>query len=1012
MAGESILVVFDSAAAAVRCALQVQQRQAKQATPETGTLRLSLRIGIHAGDVLEMADGSVYGEGVDVAAFLRSIVQPGGVFVSNSIRDLVGGKQVARFEDAGEHQFTNVPRPLRAWCALPVGAATGEEQTPPLASLTSISALHFGGRFELQPMERRLLIDGVPVALGGRAFDLLCVLAEAPGVLHPKNQLLDRVWPGLVVEENNLFAQISALRKVLGSEVVATITGRGYRFVPQVKAIAATEPGNRTLAASSLPSQSGQASSPNAAASPVAAPTRTNLPSTLNLLFGRSEDLSALDVLLSRHRVVSIVGAGGMGKTAVALQHTFSAQAAGRHRVCWVELETATSDADLPAAIATAVGVDLGSGDPLAGLCAALAPLTMLITLDNAEHVVEGLARVLHALLAHAPGLRFLVTSQAPLKLMGERVYRIGALAVPTKPLPAEQALEFGAVALFTERAQAADVRFTLSDSNAPAVIDLCRHLDGLALAIELAAARAPMLGVQRLATSMGARLQVLTRSGNRMAPARQQTLRAAMEWSHSFLDARERAVFRRLSVFAGSASLAMAQQVLSEPPNGADSQELLDEWGVLDALSLLVDRSLVSAITAGEGAEPRYRLLDTPRLFAREKLQEAGESAVLRQRHSWAVAEFFEEAEARVSNGLISTEGCMQATTADLANGREALTWASESDNAALVVQLATTITRALPRGVNREKSALVDTVEPLIDRIESAELLARLCPLIVGSISGTQPERTARLIRRCVARMPPLSGAGTASTRWAHHLALGALAVAESLAGDLAAAEVALGQARSLVDPSWPRIRARWHLEAEMQVSHARGDMETALHWTQRIVAMEESPGPQAGGYLANLILAELAAGNPKRAAATGAAAIVALAGRRDENDLACARLYLAAALLALNEPENARPHLRAGWEQAPLFDLQSRFADSLALLAAVEGRFSTAARLLGFSSTHSARFGEQRSSEVADGARATKLARTALGDLKFGRLHDEGCALRDSDIEMLAFGAGDAS
>ena len=163
-------------------------------------------------------------------------------------------------------------------------------------------------------------------------------------------------------------------------------------------------------------------------------------------------------------------------------------------------------------------------------------------------------------------------------------------------------------MALFTERAQSADSRFTLTDASAPAVIDLCRQLDGLALAIELAAARAPMLGVQQLASSMGDRLKMLTSSRNRIAPVRQQTLRATLEWSHGFLEERERAVFRRLAVFAGSASLALVQQGVPDAPdqvapNQGAPGEPLDEWAVLDALALLVDRSLVLALTPDDAA-------------------------------------------------------------------------------------------------------------------------------------------------------------------------------------------------------------------------------------------------------------------------------------------------------------------------------------------------------------------------------------------------------------------------
>ncbi|HEX2009856.1 MAG TPA: winged helix-turn-helix domain-containing protein, partial [Roseateles sp.] len=482
-------------------------------------------------------------------------------------------------------------------------------------------SLHFGdGRFELQPHERRLLVDGAPATLGARAFDLLLELVRRPGVLRTKNELLEAVWVGVVVEEGNLTTQVSTLRKVLGGEIIATIPGRGYRFTARVHG---GHEANPATGAAELPGATAAHAAPPAPA-PEAPRLQTNLPAMLPHMVGRSDDLAALHELVAQHRLVSITGAGGMGKTTVALhlaaerQQGRLGQPGYRHGVCWVELATVTDAAALPSAIAAAIGVRTGSGEPLASLCAAVMSLEMLVVLDNAEQVADGVAQVVQALLEQAPGLRLVVTTQVPLRLASEIVYRIGPLMVPEVALPAAQALDFSAVALFAQRARMADARFVLTDANAPAVIELCRQLDGLTLAIELAAARAPMLGVQQLVDSMTDRLKLLTVSRNRTAPARQQTLRATLEWSHGFLDDNERTVFRRLAVFAGSASLTMVQRVVAD--------DTLDEWAALDALVVLVERSLVSVLTTDDGAEPRYRLLDSPRLYALERLREAGE--------------------------------------------------------------------------------------------------------------------------------------------------------------------------------------------------------------------------------------------------------------------------------------------------------------------------------------------------------------------------------------------------
>ncbi|MGL6112392.1 MAG: winged helix-turn-helix domain-containing protein, partial [Rubrivivax sp.] len=308
--------------------------------------------------------------------------------------------------------------------------------TSPLLQAATPGGLRFG-RFELQPHERRLLVDGEPVLLGGRALDVLTVLAERAGSLVTKNELLDRVWPGLVVEEHNIVTQVSGLRKVLGGDLIATIPGRGYRFTARVERAADAEP----------------PPAPDAELAPALA-LRTNLPATLPPLIGRDTELRDLQAASANYRIVTVLGAGGTGKTLLTQHLLRQAQGSFEHGVCLVDLAPVTETAAVAGAVATALGLTAGRRDPLAGLCEAVAPLRLLLVLDNAEHLLDEVARVVDALLRAAPDVRMVITSQAPLRLSAEHPFRLGGLALPPAGASLAQAAVCGAVALFVERAR------------------------------------------------------------------------------------------------------------------------------------------------------------------------------------------------------------------------------------------------------------------------------------------------------------------------------------------------------------------------------------------------------------------------------------------------------------------------------------------------------------------------------------------------------------------------------
>lgn len=402
--------------------------------------------------------------------------------------------------------------------------------------------------------------------------------------------------------------------------------------------------------------------------------TRHNLPVQVTSFVGRERELAALQALLVRSRLLTLVGTGGCGKTRLALQLAAGVLDRYPDGVWLAELASLADEALAPAFVASALGVREQPGQPLVvTIVAALRPKRLLLLLDNCEHLPDACARLADALLRGCPAVQILATSRAALGMAGETTWRVPSLTLPKDDRGAtpDNLIRAEAVRLFCERAGAVRPEFALTAQNAVAVAQLCRRLDGLPLAIELAAAWTRSLGVRRLAEHLDEGFRLLT-GGNRTAPPRQQTLRAAIDWSYGLLDDAERRLFARLSVFAGGWTLAAAEAV--------GTGDGIAREAVLDLLARLAEQSLVQVEEQPDGGE-RYRLLETLRQYGREKLVAGGEAGGVHGRHAECYLALAEDAEPHV-NGP-QQEIWLGRLEAELDNVRAALRWWLEQGNA-----------------------------------------------------------------------------------------------------------------------------------------------------------------------------------------------------------------------------------------------------------------------------------------------------------------------------------------
>ena len=855
MAGDSVLAVFDLAAGAVEAAWAIQQALIDRAGAAGRPEPMRYRIGIHLGDVIHRDDGTVYGDGVNVAARIQALASPGSIVASEAVVAVVRGHTDLVFVDRGEQRLKNIVRPVR---------------------------IHAVGR------------DAAELA----------------------------------------------------------------RAAPSVEA------------------------------------PRTNLPVALEPLISRETEIQALGDRVVRDRLTTLVGPGGIGKTRLAGVVASGRQESFPDGVWWVDLAAVSTVERVPQAVAQASGTPLGDGDGPLLLARALAGRRLLLVLDNCEHVLAGVAAVLMPLLAAAAGVNVLATSQVRLEVTGEHVWRLDALEVPPADASLDAARTFGAVRLFERRAQAADRTFALDAATTASVIDICRRLDGNALAIEMAAAWAPLVGLGELKRRLVERLRLFT-AANRSLPSRQRSLRATLDWSHSLLGPDEQRVLRRLSVFVGSIRLELAQQV-------ASSSGEIDDWTVLEALRTLVDRSLIQVEPV---QPPRYRLLESVRLYAGEQLVAAGETAAVERRHGEAFARL--AIALRDDYRALSHPEFLDLYGADQADMDAAFNRACERRDATTgAVTGAALIYLAAAFGVNTEmrrlQKAAYDLLPAATEPLDRALLWRQVATAATGSPT----------VPRLLAARESLEAARVLGDVRGIYVALAALSAECARSADFEGARAAAAQARAIEDPSWlPRLRAIG-LRLDIDIAIHSGDVQAGRECARAALRLAESTGDTRDVMAVRAELAVLAvvAGDVDEAIALAREGVAFGRDTHRPSHVSGALLTLCnASAIAGDDPAAARAALEALPIMRPNLWAPQLF-DAVALLAARTGDAADvrlAARFIGHADRWYA--DNQMPQRAAAEGRVLALALAAIdaaiGEEERRTRREEGAALSDAQADQLA-------
>jgi predicted ATPase/Tfp pilus assembly protein PilF len=624
-----------------------------------------------------------------------------------------------------------------------------------------------------------------------------------------------------------------------------------------------------------------------------------NLPIASGAFIGRDYDVAEIKALLGDHRLVTLVGSGGIGKTRLAVQVGTELLDEYPDGVWFVDLAPIADPELVSSVIAQTLGISQQEGRRVdESIPTWLKHKQLLLIFDNCEHVVDTVAPIAAAILRTAPNVRIVATSRQPLDIADEEPVRIPSLEVPhtIADLTATAVMEFAAVALFVTRATTADRRFVLTDDTAPIVADICRRLDGIPLAIELAAARVKVLSVPHLAERLNERFKILT-GGSRDALPRQKTLSALLDWSYDLLTPQEQLLFARLGIFAGGFDLDAATNVCGG--------EGLDELDILDLVGSLTDKSLVVADTSGE--RERYRLLESTAAYALEKLNASGEHDALSRRH----AEYFRDqavaADERYGTG--STFAWVADVELDVDNYRAALTWALTQGNDAVLGGAIAGALSALwsNAGLAVEGRYWIGLALEQVSEAEHAHIAARLWLALCSVSSGKRKHDMADRAMRLYASVSDARGAARAQRQVAFALMqMGRLDEAKAMI------EQALAASRSHGDA--------WNLAGclDMQASiEGDGDVRAGRELFEQALAAFKTLGNESGTavVLSNLAELEFADGHPEQALRAASEALEIRMRGKNATSIAIGHTNSAAYRIALGDLTGARESAREG-------------------------------------------------------------------------------------------------